>query len=74
MNTGDTRKVSLNYGLINDLRIPATATWSADGQWIYYASANGGDWDIFRIHPDGSGMENLTSSWPSNEMMPALQW
>jgi Tol biopolymer transport system component len=54
--------------------MPSTAMWSSDGQWIYFSSVDGGDWDIFRIHPDGSGMENLTADWPSNELVPALQW
>jgi len=52
---------------------PASA-WSADGQWIYFASAEDGDWDIYRIHPDGSGMENLTNDWDSNEIYPATKW
>jgi serine/threonine protein kinase/Tol biopolymer transport system component len=53
---------------------PASA-WSWDGQWIYFASAADGDWDIYRIHQDGSGLQNLTDSWgPSNEVNPALRW
>jgi len=46
--------------------------WSLDGRWIYYASLDGGDLDIFRIHPDGTGQANLTKNWPSNELMPAV--
>jgi Tol biopolymer transport system component len=53
---------------------PSTA-WSADGLWIYFASAEDGDWDIYRIRPNGSGLENLTSDWgSSDEIMPALKW
>jgi len=53
---------------------PSTA-WSADGQWIYFASAEDGDWDIYRIHPNGSGLKNLTNDWgSSDEIMPALKW
>jgi len=53
---------------------PASA-WSADGGWIYYASAEDGDWDIYRIRPDGSGLQNLTDDWGSgNEINPALKW
>lgn len=51
-----------------------TPAWSADGQWIYFASVDGGDWDIFRIHPDGSGVENITRDWPSNEVHPTVKW
>jgi serine/threonine protein kinase len=57
-----------------DWRERVTPVWSADGQWIYFASVDGGDWDIFRIRPDGSDAENLTSNWPSNEVMPSLRW
>jgi serine/threonine protein kinase len=74
MNTGDTVKVPLKYAKVGNTGIPATAMWSADRQWIYFSSVDGGDWDIFRIHPDGSGLENMTADWPSNELMPALQW
>jgi Tol biopolymer transport system component len=51
-----------------------TPVWSGDGQWIYFASVDGGDWDIFRIHPDGSGVENVTRDWPSNEIHPTIKW
>jgi hypothetical protein len=50
-----------------------TPVWSSDGQWIYYIDNDGGDYDIFRIHPDGSGRENITRDWPSNEFMPATR-
>jgi serine/threonine protein kinase len=65
---------NLTYVPINDEKMPASAMWSLDGDWIYFASADDGDWDIFRIRPDGSGLQNLTSNWDSNELMPALQW
>ena len=51
----------------------ATPMWSGDGEWIYFSSAERDNWDIFRIRLDGSDLQNLTESWPSNEMMPALQ-
>ncbi|GAB4579467.1 MAG: hypothetical protein Fur0022_22050 [Anaerolineales bacterium] len=54
--------------------VPATAMWAGDGLWIYFASAADGDWDIYRVRPDGSEVQNLTVEWPSNELMPALQW
>lgn len=59
---------------IDNRTMPATAMWSGDGQWIYFSSVDGGDWDIFRIQPNGSGLENLTRDWPSNELTPALEW
>lgn len=51
-----------------------TPIWSGDGKWIYFTSAKDGDLDIYRIGADGNDLENLTSSWNSNEIMPALQW
>jgi serine/threonine protein kinase len=65
---------SITYARVNDQRMPASPAWSVDGQWIYFASADDGDWDIYRIRPNGSGIENMTSDWPTNELMPALQW
>jgi len=58
-------------------QIQPASMWSADGEWIYYSSAEDGDWDVYRIHPDGSGRENLTDDWgggSSNEIYPAVRW
>jgi serine/threonine protein kinase len=75
LSAGQTTQIAtLNYVKVQSKDMPSTAMWSSDGQWIYFSSVDGGDWDIFRIHPDGSGMENLTADWPSNELVPALQW
>jgi Tol biopolymer transport system component len=63
----------VSFGLAGE-SIPVTAMWSKDGQWIYFASAEDGDWDIYRVRPDGSDLLNLTAEWDSNEMMPALNW
>lgn len=53
---------------------PASA-WSADGKWVYFASAVDGDWDIYRIRPNGADIENLTNDWgSSNEVNPAVKW
>jgi Tol biopolymer transport system component len=54
--------------------VPASAMWSGDGLWIYFSSAADGDWDIYRVRPDGSELQNLTEDWLSNELMPALNW
>lgn len=53
--------------------IKVSPVWSADGQWIYFASVEGGDWDILRIRPDGSGLKNMTEAWTSNEITPATR-
>lgn len=52
----------------------ATPMWSPDGMWVYFASAHEGDFDIYRIRPDGSALENLTEGSVANELMPVLQW
>lgn len=50
-----------------------TPAWSADGTWVYFSSADRGNFDIYRIHPDGRGRENITESWSSNEIMPTVR-
>jgi len=35
-------------------------SFSADGKWIVFTSERKGSADIFRVHPDGSGVERLT--------------
>jgi serine/threonine protein kinase len=75
LNSGKTQTL---YQTRSDVNLgwteSVTPVWSADGQWIYFASVDGGDWDIFRIHPDGSGVENVTRDWSSNEIHPTLNW
>ncbi len=34
--------------------------YSPDGQWIYFNSSRSGLMQIWRIHPDGSGLERVT--------------
>lgn len=48
---------------------PATAAWSADSQWVYFTSSLAGNWDIYRMHVDGSELQNLTEGWGSDELM-----
>lgn len=35
--------------------------WSADGQWIYFNSSRTGLMQIWRVHPDGRGLHQVTS-------------
>ncbi len=42
-----------------------------DGQWITFTSERFGSADVFRVHPDGSGLERLTDS-PSFDDQGAL--
>lgn len=34
--------------------------WSARGDWIAFTSDRAGSADLFRVHPDGTGLEGLT--------------
>ena len=34
--------------------------WSPDGQWIVFTSERNGSADLYRMRPDGSGLERLT--------------
>lgn len=34
--------------------------WSADGEWIYFNSSRTGLMQIWRVHPDGTGLQQLT--------------
>ena len=36
------------------------AMFSTDGKWIVFTSEHNGSANIYRIHPDGSGLERLT--------------
>lgn len=35
-------------------------SWSPRGDWIVFTSERGGPAELYRIHPDGSGLEQLT--------------
>ena len=38
------------------------ASFSSDGHWIVFTSERFGSADVFRVHPDGSGLERLTDN------------
>src|SRR3546814_19625266 len=40
--------------------MPAPATWSPDGRWIYYRALVDGKIDVWRAAADGSGSEPMT--------------
>lgn len=56
--------------LTEDLADDAFASFSPDGQWIIFCSSRGGNVDLYRMHRDGSNLEQLTDNeahdlWPS---------
>src|SRR6266403_1574440 len=34
---------------------------SIDGKWVVYTSERSGQSDLYRVHPDGTGLEQLTT-------------
>ena len=46
--------------LTPDPRLDYNASLSADGRWIVFTSHRAGPAKIYRVHPDGSGLEPLT--------------
>ena len=43
--------------------------WSPNGNWIVFSGIKDGNQDIFMIHPDGSGLQRVTSH-PDNDQHP----
>lgn len=50
------------HPLLSPADLDYNAAWSADGAWIALTSERNGSADIYRVHPDGSGLERLTDS------------
>lgn len=52
-------------------------SWSPDGEWLVFSSDRTGNWDLFMIRSDGTGLKQLTFT-PYNERYPAFspdgQW
>src|SRR3954468_12584763 len=48
------------HPLASSAGLDYNASFSADGNWVIFTSNRNGSADIWRIHPDGSGLEQLT--------------
>ncbi|MBA3871183.1 MAG: PD40 domain-containing protein [Anaerolineae bacterium] len=46
-------------------------TWSPDGTQIAFASNRDGNWEIYRMNVDGTGLVNLTNKADSDDNFPA---
>lgn len=53
-----TKSEGVEYGLV----------WAPDGQYLYFVRYNEGDQNIWRMKPDGSGAERLTSGAPARNL------
>jgi Tol biopolymer transport system component len=42
-------------------------SWSSKGDWIVFTSERAGPVDLFRVHPDGTGLERLTDNAAFND-------
>ncbi|MBN2070143.1 MAG: PD40 domain-containing protein [Candidatus Krumholzibacteriota bacterium] len=57
--------------LTNNVAEEMQPCWSADGTYVYFASARTGNWDIWRISIDGTVLQQVASS-PDFDAMPAV--
>lgn len=48
-----------------------TPQWSPDGRWIYYSTNKDGNFELYRMQPDGSNRQNLTNH-PADDTFPTF--
>ena len=46
--------------LLSSPNLDYAPSFSSDGQWVVFTSERDGQAEIYRVHPDGSGLERLT--------------
>jgi Tol biopolymer transport system component len=46
--------------VLNSSGLDYNPAWSPDGQWLVFTSERAGSADLYRVKPDGSGLERLT--------------
>jgi TolB protein len=73
-NTTDIYMTDLNtnntINLTNGMGTNLDPVWSPSGDWIAFMSNRTGDWEIYLIRPDGSGLVNVTQN-PASDTDPA---
>ena len=48
--------------LLNADDLDYNPVWSSDGQWIVFTSERNGSADLYRVKPDGTGLQRLTAN------------
>lgn len=48
--------------LLNTDSLDYNPVWSRDGQWIVFTSERNGSADLYRVEPDGTGLQRLTAN------------
>jgi Tol biopolymer transport system component len=65
--------VEVETGVVRQFDVEAVAAgrpeWSPDSEWLVFTGEINEQWDLFRVHPDGSHLENLTQN-PDTDMLP----
>jgi len=66
--------LEIETGIVQEMPGNAVAaagrpTWSSDSEWLFFTGEVADQWDIFRVRPDGSDLENLTQS-SGTDMLP----
>jgi len=54
-------------GIFPDMRGAVTPAWSPNGRWIAFASNHQGNYDLYRICPDGTHMQRILKT-PEDEL------
>ena len=68
--TGELFVMNADGANIRSLGIGFYPDWSPDGNKILFHSKADGDWDIYVINVDGTGLVNLTADHPGPDVFP----